>query len=480
MYAGSHAVSFAAVMSGHNVVSCEMLSEQHSHGKRRMLWDLKQRLDARKNCRFQMSPKWMDVHQDDVDKPLGEMRWLPNPILFGNDNGFVNGVDMSQLRKRVAPLKVLCFSIVFLIPFVFAFYYVSSFFSQGGCDQNQERVMLWYWKAHEAFKESTGQRKITDYMTSMTTKKKGLKVKEVDDSPPSAGPGLVIPIPDGDVPMDVADEIPEGVHSLEIVPGFHKEHAVDTWSISGDVLTMTLRGKTVSPPVLGFRWLSLPQAIYLSTPDVQRHIAGSKGAVIAVARVIVATTRYSTAELVQQFQKAENIDSDWYGENTRVIFLQHSHTSTGEKMTAMVKHFCLSMPENYLGLQPNAAETEVELLDPQFESGLSMITVADDRTVYTDFVEDCLPAELRLEAEEDNKSYFGESEFNNCTDIFISKETVLAVRKQTIHETKDVLRAFQDGPNTEDKWMDTLRWSVRVACSLSEHQAAAAAAGCEQ
>ena len=156
--------------------------------------------------------------------------------------------------------------------------------------------MLWYWKAHEAFKESTGQRKITDYMTSMTTKKKGLKVKEVDDSPPSGGPGLVIPIPDGDVPMDVADDIPEGVHSLEIVPGFNKEHAVDTWAINDNVLTMTLRGKTVKPPVLGFRWLSMPQAIYLSTTDVQKHIAGSKGAVIAVARVIVATTRYSTAE----------------------------------------------------------------------------------------------------------------------------------------------------------------------------------------
>ena len=106
-------MGIAAIMAGHNVVSCEMQGEQFSWGKKRMVADLKQRIDARAQLQFQMPLKYMDVHPDDVDRPVCDMRFLPNPVkLFGNDDGVVDGVDMSTFRRRVAALKVLCFFMI--------------------------------------------------------------------------------------------------------------------------------------------------------------------------------------------------------------------------------------------------------------------------------------------------------------------------------------------------------------------------------
>ncbi len=106
MFSGSHAMGIAAVMAGHNVITCEINTDQFSWGKRRMCTDLKMAIDSRANCQFEMPLKYMRVHKDDVDKEVGEMRFLPRPELFEPGNDLLDKVDISQYKKRVAALKV--------------------------------------------------------------------------------------------------------------------------------------------------------------------------------------------------------------------------------------------------------------------------------------------------------------------------------------------------------------------------------------
>ena len=106
MFSGSHAMGIAAVMAGHNVITCEINGDQYSWGRKRMSTDLKMAIDARANCEFQMPLKYMRVHADDVGKEVGEMRFLPGPELFEPGNDLFDGVDISQYKKKVAALKV--------------------------------------------------------------------------------------------------------------------------------------------------------------------------------------------------------------------------------------------------------------------------------------------------------------------------------------------------------------------------------------
>ena len=96
---GSHAMGLTANLQGYSAIRCEANNDQFSWGKKRLI--------TRSTKKLKYMPiKYMVVHADDVTKDVQDMRFLPKEELLTACDHFVDGVDISIYRKRVAPLRV--------------------------------------------------------------------------------------------------------------------------------------------------------------------------------------------------------------------------------------------------------------------------------------------------------------------------------------------------------------------------------------
>jgi hypothetical protein len=313
---------------------------------------------------------------------------------------------------------------------------------QGGVDGNHETCMLWYYQAKYKFVECSGQRKITEWMVAKESGDKG-KAKEkkpfnfvivpdgdgtpaVGDeggAPPgsggSGGDGV-----DGDVGADAVVEELEGdsLTSLRCVPNFN-DYVVDSWQISDEgALSVTIRGRTVTPPVLSNRYLSLPQMLFLDTPRVKAQLKLNRVAA-CICRVITGSSTKTVAECVEGYEKDEGIDADWYLDNSRVIILD----------VPVEEFVVMSLVGKYLDLNADGVfnATDRSILSscaPMFDSKVVQIQrgVLGGKKIgsYLDHVEDFFPEVLKLEEEDKNTGYFGGADYYNFTAVFFPAEMV--------------------------------------------------------
>ena len=465
-FSGSHAMGFAAIMQGYSAICCEMNNDQYSWGKQRCHIILRKALDAKQNLEFAVPIKHMLVHPDDVNKDVYDMRFLPREELLQSGDHLVDGVDLSCYRKKLAPLRV---SIKFNLSHVqraFILFFVSSIrvkMLQGGVDGNHENVHLWYYKAKQGFVETSNQRKITEWMTLKDAEKplkRGVKVKHIPDDDGSGAPaeggggggegapgggegapggGEGEPDATGDASVEAGGD---AATSLRAVPGFN-DYTVDSWHVSDvGILSVTLRGKTITPPVLSLRYLTLPQLLFLDTPRPKTQLKLKRTA-CASCRVITGSSSKTVAECVEEFEKNIDINSEWYNENTRVLLLEASFKEQ------IVKDIVGTFLESYADNVRKATDySYLNLCQVQFDKDVVKVerAVGMGFQVYEDHVEDLFPEVLKVEEQECNTTYFGEGDWANYTEIFFEAQRDLMTEslKNVDLQLKYCAKAYRD------------------------------------